>query len=140
MATSEPASGPSSPLVGARVLVAEDDALVALDLMTTLQTAGYVVVGPVSSVAEARTIIDGEPPDAALLDLQFADAGADAAPVAAALLAGDVPFAVLTDGDGLELEPALAGAPRLAKPVRPEALLSTVHDLLEGREAPSPPG
>jgi DNA-binding response OmpR family regulator len=138
MATSEPASGPSSPLVGARVLVAEDDALVALDLMTTLQAAGYVVVGPVSSVAEARTIIDGEPPDAALLDLQFADAGA--APVAAALLAGDVPFAVLTDDDGLEREPALAGAPRLAKPVRPEALLSTVRDLLKGREAPSPPG
>ena len=138
MATSGQTSGPSSPSVGARVLVAEDDALVALDLMTTLQTAGYVVVGPVSSVAEAQTIIDGEPPDAALLDLEFADAGA--APVAAALLAGDVPFAVLTDGDGLDLESALAGAPRLAEPVRPDALLSTVHDLLKGREAPSPPG
>jgi hypothetical protein len=120
MATSEPASGPPSPSLGARVLVAEDDALVALGLMTTLQAASYVVVGPVSSVAEARTIIDREPPDAALL-------------------AGDVPFAVLTD-KVLELEPALAGAPRLAKPVRPDALLSMVHDLLKGREAPSPPG
>ena len=32
----------------------------------------YVVVGPVSAVAEALTIIDSEPPDAAVLDLQFA--------------------------------------------------------------------
>jgi hypothetical protein len=53
--------------------------------------------------------------------------------LAAALLAGDVPFVVLTDDEGLELEPALAGAPRLAKPVEPEALLSLVHDLLKGR-------
>src|SRR4051795_8824057 len=100
MATSELASGPPSPLLGARVLVAEDDAaLVALDLMTTLQTASYVVVGPVSSVIEALTIIDSEPSDAALLDLQFA--AGDTAPVAAALLAGGLPFVVLTDGEGL---------------------------------------
>ena len=138
MATSEQDSGPPSPLVGARVLVAEDDALVALYLMTTLQTAGYVVVGPVSAVAEALSIIDSEPPDAALLDLRFA--AGDTAPVAAALLAGDVPFVVLTDDEGLELEPALAGAPRLLKPVQPEALLSLVHDLLKGRGDPSPPG
>src|SRR3954453_6591838 len=43
-------SDASSPVVGARVLLAEDDALVALYLMTTLQTAGYVAVGPVSAV------------------------------------------------------------------------------------------
>jgi DNA-binding response OmpR family regulator len=138
MTTSEQASGPPSPVVGARVLVAEDDALVALYLMTTLQTAGYVVVGPVSAVAEALTIIDSEPPDAAVLDLRFA--AGDTAPVAAALLAGDVPFVVLTDDEGLELEPALAGAPRLLKPVQPEALLGLVHDLLKGRGDPTPPG
>ena len=138
MASGEQDSGASSPLLGARVLVAEDDALVALYLMTTLQTASYVVVGPVSAVAEALTIIDSEPPDAALLDLQFA--AGDTAPVAAALLAGDVPFVVLTDDEGLELEPALAGAPRLLKPVQPEALLGLVHDLLKGRGDPSPPG
>jgi CheY-like chemotaxis protein len=97
-----------------------------------------VVVGPVSAVAEALTIIDSEPPDAAVLDLRFA--AGDTAPVAAALLAGDVPFVVLTDDEGLELEPALAGAPRLLKPVQPEALLGLVHDLLKGRGDPSPPG
>src|SRR3954463_2150085 len=138
MPTSEQASSPPSPEVGARVLVAEDHALVALDLMTTLQTASYVVVGPVSAVAEALTIIDTEPPDAAVLDLRFA--AGDTAPVAAALLAGDVPFVVLTDDEGLELEPALAGAPRLLKPVQPEALLGLVHDLLKGRGDSAPPG
>jgi DNA-binding response OmpR family regulator len=138
MASGEQHSDASSPLLGARVLLAEDDALVALYLMTTLQTAGYVVVGPVSAVAEALTIIDSEPPDAALLDLQFA--AGDTAPVAAALLASGVPFVVLTDDEGLELEPALAGAPRLLKPVEPEALLSLIHDLLKGPGDPSPPG
>jgi DNA-binding response OmpR family regulator len=138
MASGEQHSDASSPLLGARVLLAEDDALVSLYLMTTLQTAGYVVVGPVSAVAEALTIIDSEPPDAALLDLQFA--AGDTAPVAAALLASGVPFVVLTDDEGLELEPALAGAPRLLKPVEPEALLSLIHDLLKGPGDPSPPG
>src|SRR3954467_3072739 len=139
MASGEQHSGASSPLLGARVLLAEDDAaLVALYLMTTLQTAGYVVVGPVSAVAEALTIIDSEPPDAAVPDLRFA--AGDTAPVAAALLAGDVPFVVLTDDEGLKLEPALVGAPRLLKPVQPEALLGLVHDLLKGRGDPSPPG
>jgi len=138
MATSQQASSPPSPLLGARVLLAEDDAaLVALDLMTTLQTASYVVVGPVSSMAETLTIIDSAPPDAALLDPRFV--AGNTAPVAAALRAGDVPFGVLTDDAGL-LEPSLADAPRLAKPVQPEALLSLVHDLLQGRGDPSPPG
>ena len=137
MTTSEQVSGPPSPLVGAKVLIAENDTLVALDLMTTLQTASYVVVGPVSSVAETLTIIDSAPPDAALLDVRFV--AGNTALVAAALRAGDVPFGVLTDDEGL-LEPALADAPRLAKPVQPEALLGLVHDLLQGRGDPSPPG
>ena len=69
MASGEQHSDASSPLLGARVLVAEDDALVALYLMTTLQTAGYVVVGPVSAVAEALTIIDSDK----TIDLLFTD-------------------------------------------------------------------
>src|SRR3954451_722560 len=138
MAGGEQRSDASSLPVAARVLLAEDDALGTLYLMTTLQTAGYVVVGPVSAVAEALSIIDSEPPDAALLDLQFA--AGDTAPVATALLAGGVPFVVLTDDEGRELEPALAGAPRLLKPVQPEALLGLVHDLLKGRGDPTPPG
>src|SRR3954468_10596261 len=138
MPTSEQASSLISPAVGARVLVAEDDALVALDLMTTLQTGSYVVVGPVSSVAETLTIVDSAPPDAALLDPRFA--AGDTAPVAAALRAGGVPFVVLTDDDEGLLEPSLADAPRLANSVQPEALLGLVHDLLKGRGYPSPPG
>src|SRR3954453_953882 len=119
MPTSEQASSLISPSVGARVLVAEDDTLVALDLMMTLQTAGYVVVGPASSVAEALTIVDSAPPDAALLDVRFV--AGNTALVAAPLRVGGVPFVVLTDDEGL-LEPALADAPRLAKPAQPEAL------------------
>src|SRR3954454_17346140 len=119
MASGEQHSDASSPLGGARVLLAEDHALVALHLMTTLQAASYVVVGPVSAVAEALTIIDREPPDAALLDLRFA--AGNTAPVAAALLGGAVPFVILPDAAGLNLEPPLAGPPRLLKPVQPEA-------------------
>ena len=38
---------------GAKVLVVEDDALIALDLAMTLQEVGCVPLGPASSVAEA---------------------------------------------------------------------------------------
>ena len=62
-------------LTGCRVLVVEDEWLIALDLVEHLEEVGAIVVGPVSNVPEAletlRTL--DRPPDVASLDLKLAE-------------------------------------------------------------------
>ena len=51
-----------------RILVVEDEFLVALDMETILADAGFEVIGPVGGVAEALRLIERDRPAAALLD------------------------------------------------------------------------
>jgi CheY-like chemotaxis protein len=102
-------------LHGLKVLVAEDEALVALDLACTLRELGCDVLPAAPSVAGALAILAAERPDVALLDVSLADGSA--APVAAALAAAGVPFAVVTGHAAGDIgEAALRGAPHLGKP------------------------
>jgi CheY-like chemotaxis protein len=107
---------PNGPgLHGLKVLVAEDEALLALELELTLGELGCTVLPAASSVAGALAILGAERPDVALLDVSLADGSA--APVAAALAAAGVPFAVVTGHAAGEIgEAALRGAPHLGKP------------------------
>lgn len=58
------------------MLVAEDEALIAMDVETELQDAGVVVVRITHSVASARRAIDEGKFDAAVIDLHVADGDA----------------------------------------------------------------
>ena len=79
-----------------RILVVEDEYLIALSLQDALETAGSVVVGPVPSVDKAIQTIDSEPDiDAAVLDVNLG--GVLAYPVADMLIARKIPF-VFTSG------------------------------------------
>lgn len=62
-------------LAGCRVLVVEDEYLIALDLTDHLEQAGAIILGPVSSVSEALDILGtlDRLPDVASLDLKLAD-------------------------------------------------------------------
>ncbi len=87
---------PSSPLRDRRILVVEDEYLIAMSLQDALENAGSVVVGPVSSVDKAIKAIESEPHiDAAVLDVNLG--GALAYPVADMLIARKIPF-VFTSG------------------------------------------
>lgn len=115
-------------LRGFKVLVAEDQALIAIDLTATLKAFGCVVLPAVPSNCMALAALRVERPDAALLDVTLSDG--PAVPVAEALAAAGVPFAVLTGHDQRAIgEPALRGAPYLAKPYAHEALRATVTRL-----------
>jgi len=61
------------PLLGRRILVVEDEALIALDLAEALQELHAIVVGPVNNVAAARQIISEQQIDCAVLDVQLFD-------------------------------------------------------------------
>lgn len=56
-----------------RVIVAEDEPLIAMMLEDTLSDMGLEVVGPFASVAEASGSINGDAPDIAVLDVDLAD-------------------------------------------------------------------
>jgi DNA-binding response OmpR family regulator len=73
-----------------RVLVVEDEFLIAMDLAGLLQGAGFGVAGPVSSVAAALDCIHAERPDAAILDVSLR--GERVTAVAEVLSAIRVPF------------------------------------------------
>jgi CheY-like chemotaxis protein len=86
----------SSALRDRRILVVEDEYLVAMSLAEALQDAGSIVLGPVSSVDEAINKIESEPHiDGAVLDVNLG--GMLAYAVADLLIARKIPF-VFTSG------------------------------------------
>ena len=61
----------AGPLVGRRVLVVEDEYLIAMQVKRWLQVAGCEVLGPVPSVDQALDLIETCCPDAAVLDVDL---------------------------------------------------------------------
>jgi DNA-binding NtrC family response regulator len=119
-------------LRGARVLVVEDDLLIANYLEELLGMEGCIVLGPALRVRDALALIERERPEAAVLDLNLH--GERPTAVAAALTARRVPFVIVTGygAEHLPEEPVLRQAPRLGKPFRSRQLLQTLADTVAG--------
>jgi DNA-binding LytR/AlgR family response regulator len=116
-------------LAGLRILIVEDEFLLAMELEMLLQQRGCMVLGPVSSVGQALAVLDGEQPQIALLDVNLK--GERATPVAVALQARGVPFVLITGYSDAQLsEPELKNALRIDKPVSCRALNRAVATAL----------
>ncbi len=103
-----------------RVLLVEDEGLVAMMLEDLLADLGCEVAASLASVREALEWIEaGGSADLALLDVNLN--GEPAFPVAEALRAHGVPFAFAT-GYGADHDPRFKDAPLLSKPIRQERL------------------
>jgi DNA-binding response OmpR family regulator len=112
-----------------RILIVEDDVLIAMELEERLGEMGYAVVGPAMTVAAAEQAIAQEKPDAALLDANVA--GVSSVALGARLAAQGVPVAFCTGYDSIkDLPPELAQAAILTKPVGEAALRQTLRQLL----------
>ena len=116
--------GTMTKLAGRRILIVEDEALVAMLVEDALLDAGAEVVGPVATVAEAMALLDTAAPDAAVLDLNLA--GETSTPVADVLATRGVPFVVATGYGAEGLPPGHASVPVLAKPYDPDELTGTL--------------
>ena len=85
-------------LAGCRILVVEDEYMLAEELSYELEQAGAVVVGPAASVARALALSGAETSlDGAILDINLGGARID--PVADALASRAVPFVFVTGYD-----------------------------------------
>ena len=114
-------------LEGVRVLLVEDEYLVASLIEEILETAGCIVTGPIPRLAEAVDAADRERCDAAVLDVNLA--GERIYPVADILSRRNIPFVCVT-GYGV-LPGEYANRPRLCKPFKMADLLSALSALVK---------
>jgi DNA-binding NtrC family response regulator len=121
---------PRTSLAGKRVLVVEDDGLIALDIVSELRRAGCTTLGPASRLETAMTIAAAQDIDAAVLDV-FLE-GAYAWQLAGTLKAQGIPFLFQTGfGSLLDFPDEFASVPRLEKPVKIGALERELKAILE---------
>lgn len=122
--------GPEKPLQGARILVVEDNFLVAEVLCDLLRSEGCLVVGPAPRLARGLSLATTEALDGALLDINLN--GERCFAIAEILSQRHVPFIFLTGYNEDTIIPAaLRGAPLLGKPVTDLRLLTALIALLE---------
>jgi DNA-binding response OmpR family regulator len=115
-------------LVGRRILLVEDELLIAMMLEDVLQAEGCVILGPFPRVEPALKAAREEPLDAAVLDVNLAGKRVD--PIAEALAERKIPF-VFTTGYGSGMLPAgHANRPTLAKPFKPTQVINGLRALL----------
>jgi two-component system, response regulator PdtaR len=126
-------SGPNSTLSGRRILVVEDDRLIALDLQAILEGFGCSVLGPFATVSAALALIENDHPDAAVLDVNLN--GETSEPVADFLSSHGCPFLVLSAYQRSHLTGALRNAPLLSKPVDEKKLRHEMSNLLHDKPA-----
>ena len=114
-----------------RVLIVEDEPLIALDLESTLREAGYQVAGPAPSVDAALDIIAAEEIEAAVLDLNLHQQ--PSSPVAAELRRRGIPFCLCTAYERLlpRNDPLFDGVRVLGKPLQPQHLVAAVDGLMD---------
>lgn len=127
-----PSSG-SSPvnLEGKTFAVIEDEPLIALDIIATLERAGARVVGQAVTVNEALRLITEHKFDCALVDANLRGQPVD--DVAAALTRGKVPFVFVTGYGNEALPSSFVHAKSLKKPFTEEQLLKVTGELLTER-------
>jgi two-component sensor histidine kinase/DNA-binding response OmpR family regulator len=124
-----PALMPARPIASCRVMIVEDEALVALVLADQLADMGVSVIGPCGSVAEARSAAAENDLDAAILDVNLG--GELVYPVADLLSARGIPFIFVTGYGHESIDKKFSYAPVLEKPVEHALLAEMLSRSLE---------
>jgi DNA-binding response OmpR family regulator len=121
----------ADPARATRVLIIEDEPLVAENLRADLIDAGFDVVGVAPKLDKALRFIEEVACDIAIVDANLA--GVSAAPAAAALTARNLPFVVLSGYSRGQLSSEFATASFVQKPCRMSRLLDEMRALLPRR-------
>lgn len=126
----------AKPLAGARILVADDEFLIAMDVEATLLEAGAETVHACGTLAEAAEIATSGELDAAVLDIRLGHE--TTARVAGLLQQRGVPF-VFYSGQPLpsHMQSRFFETSVVVKPVPPGVLVAAVLRLLATAAEPS---
>lgn len=123
MASAAPAERP-------KVLVVEDEFIIALDVSETVRDLGYALEGPYADKENAFHAIEDELPDCAILDVFTADG--EVYPLADALTKAGVPIIFhsghVSPGEVRQRYPE---AWACAKPCSPDKLIDVLQEAVE---------
>ena len=114
-----------------RVLIVEDEPMIALGIEDVLIDAGFEIAGVAGKLDKALALIECGACDAAIVDANLA--GVSAGPVADALVTSSLPFIVTSGYAQEQMHSQFSGAPFLQKPCRPELLIQTLKALVQNR-------
>jgi len=103
-----------------RIMVVEDESLVALALTDYLSDLGFSIVGPFARLADAKHALTQGQVDAAILDVNLE--GVPIYPLAEILVERETPFVFVTGYGAESIEPRFKHVPILQKPIEEEAL------------------
>lgn len=111
-----------------RILIVEDEAIIALAVEEILLEGGFEVAGVAGRLETALSMIEGGTFDAAILDTNLA--GVSAGPAALALRACKRPFVVVSGYLPSQQHEAFRGAPCIQKPYAPQRLIELLWEIV----------
>lgn len=117
-------------LAGLRVLIIEDESMIAMMIEDTLAVLGCTVVGVASRLKEAMSKISSLSFDVVILDVNLN--GSQTYPVAEALAGRAIPFVLATGYGAGGVPEAFRGVPILAKPFQQRDLQRSLAAALAG--------
>lgn len=120
-----------------RIIIVEDEALLALELESEVEAAGHTVIGVAADSASAMTLIEKESADFAFVDIHLLD-GPTGVDVGRFLASKDIPY-VFVSGNVKRIPPDFAGAVgAIEKPYTVNGLqnaLEYLHAMISGKDA-----
>lgn len=117
-----------------RVLIVEDEPVISLELEDIVQEAGYLPVGPASTLEQALAYAPHA--DIALVDLGLSD-GLSGAALARRLIDRFGVKVIFVTGSPLKVGRGLSGSTAvIAKPFTPDLIRNSLHQAASARDAP----
>jgi len=117
---------------GKRVLVVEDEAMIAMQIEYELRDIGIEVIGPAPTVRSALALLEHQPVDAAVLDFRLGNE--TSIPIATALVDRKAPFVFMTGYSRSDLPSEWRQYVCLQKPILLQELIATLAGIMKRTE------
>ena len=122
--------GQPGPLQGSRILVIEDEFLIATVIEDILRQAGAEEVLIAVNMQEARAALAEHTLDIAMIDMQLDEGAELGVSLGELAMTRNIPFIFLTGYTGVVLPDGFSAVPVLTKPYIPRTLIEALSDVL----------
>ncbi|MBV1690413.1 response regulator [Novosphingobium sp. G106] len=124
---------PCGSLIGAKILIVEDEPAISALLEAAVSAADGTIVGPATDISGALSLLRTRKIDAAILDMIVAGIYCDE--IAHELHSRNIPYAITTGIGADESHPQLQAALSITKPFQAEYVQSVLAGMLARRSA-----